>query len=367
MTKVCHITTAHPVFDNRIFHKQCKTLANAGFEVYLIATHDKKETVDGVNIIPLPKSSSRMERMFKKKKLAYELALSVNADIYHFHDPELISLGIKLKREGKKVIYDVHEDVPNQILDKEWLGPKFVRKIVSKSFNIFEKNNAEKFDAVVTVIPEIEKKFYKNYRTIVVGNVPSLEVIDKSEPKTLENGKFNVICASGLTRIRGIKELIESIGLLKGEARLILLGAFDDKAFEDECRRLEGWKYTDYLGRVSVNEVYSYMKSSDLGMCTLHPAANYVVSWPTKAFEYMACGLPMIISDFPYWKSVFKDGATYVNPQDPNEIAENIKFYMENPDLISEIGNKNRKLIERVYSWEVEKLKLIELYNKLIG
>jgi glycosyltransferase involved in cell wall biosynthesis len=322
--KVCHITTVHSSADVRIFHKECKTLAMEGYEVYLIASHDKEEVIDGVRIIPLPKNSGRLYRFIFKKRIAFKKAKEINADIYHFHDPELIFIGLRLKLLGKKVIYDVHEDVPAQILNKDWLGNLFFRRLVSKLFNTFEKFVCKYFDGVVTVTMDIVEKFSMNKRTTLLRNLPSLSIIDQNKPLTEKREKFTMLYAGGLTEIRGIRELIQAVNFLDGEVELLILGKWDDPQFKSECEALEGWRYTNYLGFKPVNEVYSYMKSVDLGLCTLHPTLNHIKSSPVKAYEYMACGIPILMSNFPYWMESFKKNAIFVNPKDPKQMAEKI-------------------------------------------
>ncbi len=148
MKKVCHITTVHPSFDKRIFHKECKTLAKAGYDVILIAQHEKDEVVDKIKIIALPKPKNGFERILFSSQKAYKLALKQKVDIYHFHDPEFLPWAIKLKKKtGTKIIYDVHEDYPEQILSKHWI-PKFLKKIISRVFNFYEKKAAQNFDLI---------------------------------------------------------------------------------------------------------------------------------------------------------------------------------------------------------------------------
>ena len=61
MPKVCILTSVHPPFDTRIFHKEAKSLVKAGYDVMLIAQHDKEETVDEIRIVPLSKPKNRYE------------------------------------------------------------------------------------------------------------------------------------------------------------------------------------------------------------------------------------------------------------------------------------------------------------------
>ena len=130
MIKVCHISSAHPPFDVRIFHKECVSLAQAGFDVSLVITHDKHETVQGVKMIPLPPTKGRIHRMVIKTYFAFYRALKTKSKIYHFHDPELIILGLMLKVKGKKVIYDIHENNSASILSKPYIRSKVLKELI---------------------------------------------------------------------------------------------------------------------------------------------------------------------------------------------------------------------------------------------
>jgi len=82
--KVCILTTV-------------KTLARAGYDVTLIAQHDGDRVVEGVRVIGLPKPRNRFTRIFGLTWRAFRLALRQHADVYHFHDPELLLIGVMLK------------------------------------------------------------------------------------------------------------------------------------------------------------------------------------------------------------------------------------------------------------------------------
>jgi len=363
--KVCILTSVHPVFDGRIFHKEAKTLVKAGYDVTLIAQHNKEEVVDSVRIIPLPKPRNRFERMTKIVWQLFNLSLKEKADVYHFHDPELIPVGLGLKLFGKKVIYDVHEDVPQQILNKDWIGSSIVRKIMSFFFKGFESLSCIFFNGIIAATPDIAKKFPPK-KTIILRNFPILELIDKTEPININKQRPIIIYAGGLSKIRGIKEIIQAMEFIGGKAELWLLGKWENEEFKKECENLEGWKYIKYLGYVPYGKHYAFIKITNIGIANYLPVPNSRRSMPNKPFEHMACSLPMVMSNFPYWKEIFGECALFANPYDPKDIAEKILNLLNNLDKAKILGNNGRKLIEEKYNWEIESKKLLEVYEKLL-
>jgi len=362
--KVCILTSVHSSFDDRIFHKEAKTLAKAGYDVVLIARHNKEETVDGVRIVPLPTPRNRFERMTKVVWKLFRLALKEKAAIYHFHDPELMPVGVGLKLFGKKVIYDVHEDVPKQILNKDWVGNVYVRKIVAFIVNIIEQLGASLFNGIVAVTPDIARKFNPT-KTILLRNLPILRLINNAKRLEIEKEKPIIIYAGGLGRVRGIKEIIQTMELVGDKAELWLLGRWENEEFKKECEGLAGWKYAKYLGLVPLTEVYKYMKVADIGISILYPIKNYITSLPIKAFEYMACSLPMVMSNFSYWQEIFSECALFANPYEPNDITDKILYLIDNPDKAKPLGDRGRQLAGEKYNWEAESKKLVGLYEDL--
>ncbi|MDD5063956.1 MAG: glycosyltransferase family 4 protein [Phycisphaerae bacterium] len=364
--KVCHLSSAHSAFDDRVFHKEAKTLSRAGYNVTIIVQHNKKETIDGVEIVPLPMPTSRFERMTKIVWKSFRLASKQKAVIYHFHDPELIPIGLALKLFGRKVIYDVHEDYPEQILNKEWIGSYTLRKIMSVLFNIFEKLSVKIFDGVATVTPDITAKFPEN-KTITLRNLPILELIDKAKPSNRKKNKPTVIYSGGLSRIRGIKEIIQAMDFIENKANLWLLGEWESEKFKQECENLTEWNYATYLGQIPYGQHYSLIKTADVGLINFFPVPNQERAMPNKPFEYMACSLPMVMSNFPYWQELFGECALFVNPYDAKDIAEKILHLLDNSNEAKKLGDKGRELIEEEYNWEAESQKLIDLYKGLLN
>lgn len=367
--KVCHISTAHPENDGRILFKQCSSLSKAGYDVSLIVTSDKEKVINGVKIVPLSeKSNNRIYRMFYKTKEAYNKAINVDADIYHFHDPELIPLGKKLKKIGKKVIYDVHEDMPKQILSKKYLGNMGTRKLISKAFDKFEKINSKEFDAIITPQDWIKDKFLSyNKNIVIVKNFAMKNIIDKAEPMVIDEEKenFKIIYIGSITQIRGIREMIKATEIFNGKVELIVIGEWETEELFLECKKLKGYRYTRYLGKLPIEEMYKYIKLADVGMSILYPTPNYKEAIPTKVCEYMACKLPVILSDFPFWRELFGDIGIYVNPLDIKDVVNAIEYYRTNKEITNAKGIANRKVFEEKFCWSTEEEKLLNLYNSM--
>ncbi|OQA02385.1 MAG: Glycosyl transferases group 1 [Bacteroidetes bacterium ADurb.Bin408] len=366
MIKICHITTVHPYNDERIFNKECLSLLNAGYEVSLIAKYKEDCTLEGIKISALPVKKNRFYRFFLQIEALIK-AFKLKAQVYHFHDPELMFAGVVLKIFGKRVIYDVHEDIVKQVLYKAWIRPALLRRILSGLIYFVEQFCTLFFDRIVVVTADISKKF-SPHKTVMVCNYPVLSQIDQAEldtKKTHEN-ITRLIYAGGLTEIRGIREIISSLSHIRYETELILLGEWESDTYKGECMKLPGWEKVKYIGKVIPEAVYPYIKSSDIGLSMLYPAKNYLTSLPVKAFEYMACSKPFIMSDFDYWEEVFTGAALFCDPKDIEGIARCAEQLIADKNMAAGMGRKGRQLIEEKYTWEKERVHLINMYHDIL-
>ena len=362
--KVCHITTLHSDNDNRIFHKECISLKNNGFQVYLICANSISRNKRGINIIGIPGYKNRLRHFLETSFFrVIIMSLKLNATVYHFHDPELIFSGIVLKILGKKVVYDIHEDNPSSILSKPYLRSKFFKKTLSFSINFLEKVSALIFSKIVTARPDISKKF-ASYKPVTIRNLPIIKKNISIKPLKFKKNKKVVIFAGNLSKIRGIRELILSFYKIKG-IELWLLGPWESESFKKECQNLNGWANTRYLGIVEPDEIYSYLNAADIGIITFLPYPNHIRTLATKPFEYMLSGLPIIMSNFEYWQKFFGDLSIYVDPKKPKEIRESIIKLILNPKKMKMMGFESRKKVLEEYNWNLESKKLIKLYKNL--
>jgi glycosyltransferase involved in cell wall biosynthesis len=146
---------------------------------------------------------------------------------------------------------------------------------------------------------------------------------EEFDAPVVQDAKSNHVCyIGGIERIRGIAELVAA--LEHTDSSLILAGKFSNPALEEEMKQQAGWKKVDFRGFQDRKGVNLAMQQSFAGMVTSYPTINYLDALPVKMFEYMAAGLAVIASDFPYWKSIIEnsDCGICVNPLDAKAIAE---------------------------------------------
>lgn len=365
--RIAHLTSVHPRYDTRIFLKQCRSLATSGHEVTLVVADAQPDEVkDGVRIVSVGRSVGRADRMLRTTRRVYRQAVELDADVYHLHDPELLPIGLKLKRRGKRVIFDAHEDVPKQILGKHYLW-RPLRRAVSGSVGAYEAWVCRRLDAVVTATPYIRDKFVPiNPRSVDINNFPMLgELVTNG---TAGETRANQVCyVGGITAARGIREMVGAMDRVRNGVRLQLGGTFGTTALADEVRAFPGWERVDERGWLGRTDMARLFASSLAGIVAYLPAPNHIDAQPNKMFEYMSAGLPVIASHFPLWQEIIEGNACglCVDPEDPNAIADAIDRLVDNPAEARKMGANGKRAVETRYNWTVEEQKLIDLYQGL--
>ncbi len=367
MIKVCHITSAHPKEDVRIFHKECVSLVREGYDVTLVQQGEDGEK-NGVHIAGFGNiASNRIKRILLTSKQAYKKACSVNADIYHIHDPELLPYALKLKRKGKKVIFDSHEHTAEAVFEKEWL-PSFIRKMVFEIYSAYQKRICKKLDAVVTVTPNIVnyfKAFQEN--TVQIANYP---IFEEGINNISSKKKVQVAFAGGISSQWNHHIFLKALERIP-QCKYCLCGSCSETYFES-LKQLKGWKQVEFLGKIPHKEVATHLEESMIGLALLSPGRN--TDWQngtignTKIFEEMMAGLPVICTDFVLWKEFverYKCGIC-IDPKNINQIENAVRYLIDNPEIAKQMGENGRKAIKKEFNWGVEEKKLYELYRRVM-
>jgi glycosyltransferase involved in cell wall biosynthesis len=364
--KIVHLTSVHPREDVRIFKKQCQSLAR-DYEVSLVVADGLGDAqLNEVQVIDVGKLKGRLARITKTVKKIYQKALELDAQIYHLHDPELLLIARKLKKAGKKVIFDAHEDFPKQIRSKTYINPMFV-SLIAKMAAWYEKRVCQTIDGVIAATPFIKNK-YLSLKVKKVQEVNNYPITAEFQGCALRwtDKKKQVCYVGGLSKVRGLSEIIKAIDSING-IELNIAGKFDSAIYEKSLKANFSNKI-HHMGFLDRKQVANLYQESMAGLVTLHPTINYIDSLPVKMFEYMAAGLPVIASNFPLWKQIIEDNqcGLCVDPLDVGQIAKAISYLTENPHIAQKMGENGKKAVDRYYNWHSQCEGLMRFYQGLI-
>lgn len=366
MKKIIHFSSVHGRYDIRVFLKECVTLAKNGYDVtYVISDGLGDEIKDGVKIVDLglPRCG-RIKRIFLKTFNIYRFLLKIDADVFHFHDPELIPYGLLLKKNkpSSVVIFDSHENYADDISEKAYI-PLFFRGVVSSVYNFFERQAIKRFDAIVSATPSIDSHFKKQGAVgIDINNYPFLN--EFSNNGVLSDKKYDAVYIGAISEVRGVHFLVDSLSI-GNKKSLVMAGTFANPEIEKRVKSSSGWESVTYLGQVGRKEIANLLAISKVAAVTFLPAPNHIESQPNKMFEYMSASLPVIGSNFPLWKDIIEGNhcGICVDPSSPAELSSALDSLLYDEQKLKSMAENARIAIQEKYNWEAESIKLLSFYQ----
>ena len=368
MKKVCHMTNVHDEEDIRIFHKECVSLAQNGFEVYLVergASYEKNGVhIVGVGEIP----QGRLKRMTQGARKVFEAALELDCELYHIHDPELLPFALKLKRMGKRVVFDSHELTREQIRIKPYLK-KWAAAAISGFYGAYEDYVLRRIDAVIFPCT-IEGRFpLPGKERVCIDNFPRLgEIYERYDPDAVKEPD-SVCIVGSLTEDRGIRHM--ALAADRAGCRLVLGGGFAPESFGEEMREMARTHDIELLGLLDRDKVIAVLRRCLIGADPILNVGQYDMldNMSTKVYEYMAMGLPVILTRNRYNAKMVE---TYhfgicVDPENIDEFAAAIRYLLDHPEEARQMGENGRRAVKEHFSWENEERKLAALYRKILS
>ncbi len=369
MAKVVHVTSAHPATDTRVFQKECRGLAAAGHEVVLVVADGAGDRrIDGVQVRSVGVPRSRGDRMLRAAWACVRQALRERGDLLHFHDPELLPWAQVLRRLGKRVVYDMHEFAPAQIADKAWIGPRW-RSVAGAVWRSGER-------ALLRGLPVVfaARSLARDYPFVrpsaTVENMPLVDEL--AEIREQRHERFTLGYIGSLTVSRGSLLMLGAVERLRKEGvavELECVGPAHDKASAEALRRSSESSEGSirWHGRLAPADGWRVMARCHAGLAVLLPEPRYLEAYPTKLFEYMALGVPAIVSDFPLYRTVVDTTGCglCVDPLDPDALAGAIRWCAAHPEELVAMGERGRRAVLREYNWRTEQDKLLAFYSAL--
>lgn len=372
MKKVVHLTSAHQRYDQRILWRECFSLCEHGYDVTLVVNDaQKSETLEnGVKILStgfVPQS--RKQRMTEGVERVYAVGALQNADIYHLHDPELLRIALRLKQNGKRVVFDSHEFYGMQIRVKEYLSP-FARFFIAKLYTAYEAYVCRRLDGVVVPTRYNGEEVFINrsQRVAYVNNYPRLSEYEGISIPCYITRK-NICYCGGLSPERGISNLVRAG--MRAKVPVILAGLFNSEAYKLEVLNENNRDFVQYLGFMNQRkDVFAVYAHCAIGAALVLDVGQYskLENLSTKVYEFMASEMPVLLSDFPYNRYLIEKYhfGLLANPSDVDDIASKITWLVEHPNEAEEMGKNGKRLLEEQFTWERGALpELLRLYKEI--
>lgn len=371
--KVCHLTSVHSRYDTRIFRKICISLAHSEYDVYLVVADGKGDEIkNNIKIVDIGLEQGRLKRILFMSKRILKKAIELDCELYHFHDPELFPIALKLRKLGKKIIFDSHEYLPGQILDKEYL-PKILRKFISFLVSKYYDINIKKIDAVFSVSPHIVEKLGVNSdNAFLLTNYPIVE----EKPAEISLDEYilrgNKLCYAGTVYRSSLQENIIEAIYGQNEIKYVIVGTFNNhyKADISDILSSSNVQVVDKVSRATLMKIY---QEATIGIAIFDysPNLGYKIGslGVSKIFEYMYSALPIICTDFELWKEIvdkYKCGI-YVNPHNINEIRNAINYLIENKQEAYQMGQNGRRAVLEEYNWNAQEKIYIDIIKQVIS
>lgn len=368
MKKVCIIHKVD-MLDPRSFYKEGRTLLKAGYDVCILGLYRKDEIMNGIKLIGVKPPNRRLTRFLITNFNIFIRALKEKADIYHFHDLDFVPWAALLKIfRRSRVIYDIHEAYPEYMLIKSYL-PMAFRRIISTLVYVMEHIVVTFYDAIVPNDNYVAEEF-RHENNVVIFNFPTMDFF-KDGQQPFQNRKYDLFYHGTLPKYH-FEAMMNIAERLNSENIKTIWGIVThDKSVlswarqEIEKRKLQSnFVFLPYVDYLNVSE---YLNNVKIGIIPLPPFKKFLKNIPLKMFEFMGCGLPIVLSDLPPSRQFIygENCAIAVEPDNIDEYVKGIKLLLNKPERAIEMGNNGKRLVFEKYNWSVEEKKLLRLYEKL--
>lgn len=368
---IIHFTTVHPRDDSRIRSKEVATLASAfNGAVCLYVQDGLGDAIDpdlGYRIVDTGPRLRRIPRMVLGGWRMIKAVARARPAVAHFHDPELLPWALLLRLWGIKVVYDVHEDMPQQVKHNPGL-PKAAQKLLPPFVAVAEWIGARLINGIVAPTTTIADRF-PPAKTVLVRNFPLLSELHTPNSVPMRDRPLEMAYVGAISEVRNIYGMIQAVARLPyPEARLRLVGRFAIPETERRAMAMSEWRSVKFDGWASRQEVAGVLADARAGLVLLKPVAHEMLALPIKLFEYMAAGLPVISSDFPVWREIVEssDCALLVDPLDINAITAAMQWIIDHPAEAQAMGERGRRAVEERLNWGREGEALTTFYRNTL-
>ncbi len=373
--RICLLSSGHPPNDDRIFYKEARSFTKICDDVWIISPHSSDITYkkEEVNFLSIPTYSRNWFGRFRTIRELYKVALSLDADVYHCHEPESLLVATKLKKAlGCKIVFDSHEMYSATLAQ---MFPKYLHNQIMYAYKLFERAKINQCDFVIGAtcsITDYLKKIVGSKRTETILNCTSPDIFGEVRERKWD--EETIICHDGnLTFSRGLKTMVKAVKIVKKKypVKFKIVG----DVFGPEKDWLESYMKTNHMediitrtGWLDYRDVGPAISECHIGLLALEKLPNHIIAAPNKIFNYMYFGMPFVTPDYciDIKKLIEEEKCGVItNSNSAEDYANAITCLLENREKTIGMGLNAKKASETKYNWPIMERKLFNIYKKL--
>jgi glycosyltransferase involved in cell wall biosynthesis len=373
VVRICFLSSLHEAEDKRVFEKEARALADAGFDVVHVAPgFIGTEVRKGVRIegyrTGLPEGLLARVRQLRE---LYRAAEAVDADVYHCNEVDSWCVGVLLKLLRRvKVVFDVHEHYPSTFADRRVPGPlkPLAGLLIRAVFLILTPAT----DRIVLAKRTVAADFVgADDRQVLVQNFVPLRYDDPGRAGA-KNAELTAIHVGVINRWRGWPQMLDALSVTEQSWRIQFIGDFvgeSDRGFWHTVEERGLQSRVEFLRWLPFDQMLAHVRAAHTGLIMFQPGIqNHVFALPHKMFDYMLAEVPVIAPAFATEVAEIvreADCGVLIDPRGHTALAKTLDFLANHPEERQRLGNNGRMAVVKRFNWEVEAEKLVSMYRSL--
>lgn len=308
--------------------------------------------------------------------------LKINCDLIHCYEREAVVVALLTRRLRKKRIPIIFEVMGLEVGESEVNARQSFLGRILRPYIIWKEGMLLKQSDGIFALTEAVRKYI-----IIHYNVPGnkiftiphgvdVELFAKELKKDeflvnqfgLRNKKV-ILYTGAILPLNGVFDLVKAmkiVNLKNKDVMLVIVGAgFLEKTIKKYVID-NGLHNAVFTGQVSHKEIPRYHSVADIFVNPDAKCLQTELDLPTKLFEYLAGGKPIVSSNLRSIAEIVGDNAVLVEPENPQSIADGIITLLNNEQLQKRMGENGKKLILD-YTWEKAAEKTYEGYKNILG